>query len=205
MTPVGDLMFRLLLGTLGRTWRVRSVGGEHLRALQGQGAPFIYAVWHAHLLPLAWLHRGSRTSLVVSHHRDGRRFAAAARYWGYDIIDGSSTRGGTKALREMVRVLRSGGEVAITPDGPHGPVRAVKGGLICAAKLAGVPILPVGARVSSAWRLRSWDGFVIPKPFAMVEIVYGAPIRVERDSPNIEPDGERLRVRLDALSGATPC
>ena len=204
MTRVSDLMYRLLLGTLGCTWRVRSVGGKHLRALQGQGAPFIYAVWHAHLLPLAWLHRGSRTSLVVSHHRDGRRFATAARSWGYDIIDGSSTRGGTKALREMVRVLRSGGEVALTPDGPRGPVRAVKGGLISAAKLAGVPILPVGARVSAAWRLRSWDGLVIPKPFAMVQIVYGPPILVERDSPSIESDGERLRVRLDALSGA-PC
>jgi lysophospholipid acyltransferase (LPLAT)-like uncharacterized protein len=205
MTAVGDLLFRLLVGTLGRSWRVRPVGREHLCALQDHGSPFIYALWHAHLLPLAWLHRGSRTTLVVSHHRDGRRFAAAARSWGYDIIDGSSTRGGTKALRQMVRVLRSGGEVALTPDGPRGPVRAVKGGLISAAKLAGVPILPVGTRVSSAWRLRSWDGFVIPKPFATVEIVYGAPIRVERDAGRIEPDGERLRVRLDALSGAATC
>lgn len=205
MTSMGDPLFRLFVGALGRSWRVHTVGREHLDGLQGRGAPFIYALWHAHLLPLAWLHRGSRTSLVVSQHRDGRRFAAAARHWGYDIIDGSSTRGGTKALREMVRVLRAGGEVALTPDGPRGPVRMVKGGLISAAKLAGVPILPVGARVSSAWRLRSWDGFLIPKPFATVEIVYGTPICVERDSPAIDPDSERLRVRLDALSGAAPC
>ena len=149
-------------------------------------------------------HRGDSTSLVVSRHGDGGYLANAARAWGYGIIRGSSTRGGQEAFRQMLRILRDGGEIAITPDGPRGPARVVKGGVVAAAQLAGVSIIPVAVTVSSGWRLRSWDQFLIPKPFARVHIAYDDPLTLPESTQRAE--GARLlQQRLDSLTAGAEC
>lgn len=198
------LVARLAVGLLARTWRVHTVGQEHLARLRAGKSPFIFALWHGQLLPLLWHHRGHPTTIVASRHADGRLLAAAATAWGFPIIPGSSTRGGAGALRRMIRVLRDGGEVAVAPDGPRGPRHQVKPGAIAAAAVTGAPILPVTARVSDAWRLRSWDGFVIPKPFARVAVVYHPPLRV---TASAGPTGRataaaRLASRLNTPTAA---
>jgi len=200
----GAVIARALVSLLGLTWRVQACGREHPDGLRRHGRPFVFALWHSHLLPLVWYHRGDATSLLVSAHDDGGYLAGAARAWGYALVRGSSTRGGAGAFRRMLEILRGGGEIAVTPDGPRGPAGVVKPGVVAAAQVTGAPIVPVAAVSSSSWRLRSWDELRIPKPFARVRIVYGAPLLVSGEVSR-SAAAEMLRQRLDAVSELARC
>lgn len=166
------------LQALAATWRYRIIGGEHIQKLRLHGTPFIFSVWHGQLLPLIWHHRGQKIAILVSEHKDGEIIARVARSLGYRLIRGSTTRGGERALLSLARELRSGAEVAITPDGPKGPARSYAPGALIAAHRSGAPILPIAAHVNKAWRLSSWDSFIIPRPFARITVAYGAPTKV---------------------------
>ena len=164
------------------TWRIRVVHGERLRALrQGRNA-FIFSLWHGQLLPLLWHHRGEGVLVLISEHQDGEIVAQAATSLGYGLIRGSTTRGAERALISLVRSLQAGREVAITPDGPRGPAKTFAPGALIAAQRSNAFILPVAAAADRMWRLRSWDRFMIPKPFARVTVAYGRPTRVEASS-----------------------
>lgn len=167
-----------LVSLLARTWRFESRGEARWEAVRREGA-FVYLLWHEALLPLLWHHRRQGVAIVVSEARDGQYLAAFAHRLGYRRILGSSTRGGVRALIGAIRALEAGTNVAFTPDGPRGPRREVKPGILAAAARAGVPVLPVHASATRAWRLRSWDRFMIPKPGARVRVGYGVPFRVE--------------------------
>jgi lysophospholipid acyltransferase (LPLAT)-like uncharacterized protein len=172
-----------LLHIIGRTWRIRVLNGEALGDLRGRQRGFVFSLWHGHLLPLLWHHRGEGVAVLISEHRDGELVARAASALGYALIRGSTTRGAGRALISLVRVLQAGKEVAITPDGPRGPARKFAPGALVAAQRSDSFILPVVAHADRAWRLRSWDRFMIPKPFARVTIAYGAPSKVAADTP----------------------
>ena len=171
------------LRAIASTWRFRIRGGEHLASLRAAGTPFIFSLWHGQLLPLIWHHRGQHVAILVSEHRDGELIARIARSIGYRLIRGSTTRGGGRALLALVRTLEAGTEVAVTPDGPRGPAFEFAPGALVAAHRTGAPLLPIAAHADRAWRLSSWDGFIIPKPFARVTVAYGAPVRVDAESP----------------------
>ncbi len=174
---------------LARTWRLEVVGEEHVRALRAQRRPVLFAVWHQQLLIPLWHRRGERIALLVSGHRDGRRLADAARRWGYDIVFGSSTRGGTSGLRRIVRRLREGSDVGFAPDGPRGPARVAKPGVLLAARHGGAAIVPVAASAAASWHLASWDAFEIPRPWSTIRLVYGPPLDV-----TAKPLAERARL-----------
>lgn len=175
---------RLAVRALAATWRVEFIGQEHLASVEGGSGAFVYAVWHRSLIPLVWIHRHRDVTLLVSSHADGSLLAEAATRWGYRLTRGSSGRGGVQALRCAVRTLRDGGAVAVTPDGPRGPPGVAKPGVLAAARLAGVPILPVAADASRAWSIGSWDRMLIPHPFARVRVVYREPLaNVDADTP----------------------
>ena len=178
LEPVVSRLGRAAVRLLAATWRIRVVGGEHLDALRAARRPFVFVLWHSRILPLLFLHRAENIVLLISRHRDGEYLADLAHSWGYRSVRGSSQRGGEVGLLGVVRALQGGAVVAITPDGPRGPAEEVKPGVVAAAQLAEVPILCIGARASAAWRLGSWDGFVIPKPFARIDVAYAAPITV---------------------------
>lgn len=169
---------RAFLQILGRTWRFRVVNGASLSQLKNSGGPFIYALWHGHLLPLLWYHRDQGVVVLISEHRDGELVARAAESLGYGLIRGSTTSGANRALLSLVRELRSGHAIAITPDGPRGPAETFAPGALVAAHRADCYILPVAISAARAWRLGSWDRFMIPKPFARVTIAYGEPSKV---------------------------
>ncbi len=166
------------LRLLAATWRYHVRGWEHVRTARAAGRPIVYVLWHSRILPLLYHRRGEGMALLISRHRDGGYLAALSERWGYRVVRGSSKRGGEVGLLGLVRQLQSGAEVALTPDGPRGPAEQVKPGAVAAAQHAGALLVPAGARASPAWRLRSWDRFLIPKPFASVDIVYGAPLAV---------------------------
>ncbi len=152
------------------------IGEQHLQRVRRSGTSVIFTGWHEQLLAPLWHRRDEDITLLVSGHQDGRLLARTAKRWGYRVVHGSSTRGGTRGLRGLIRTLQAGADVAVTPDGPRGPARVAKPGVLAAARHSGASIVPVAAHASAAWRARSWDGFVIPAPFARVRIAYGPPI-----------------------------
>lgn len=145
--------------------------------------PAIYALWHEHLLPLVLMHRGQGAMALVSRHRDGEILARVLGGLGYRTARGSSTRGGKEGLRRMIRAGREGTPLAWTPDGPRGPARRCKGGIVAAARATGLPVIPVAAAAAPARRLPSWDRFLVPAPGARVFVSRGPPLRVEPASP----------------------
>lgn len=167
-----------VLRSIARTWRYEVKNAAALESLRDQRRPFIFSLWHGQLLPLLWHHRDQRIAVLISEHRDGELVARLARSLGYRLIRGSSTRGGERALLGLVRELEDGNEVAVTPDGPKGPAFKYAPGALIAAQRSGAAILPIAAHASRAWRLGSWDRFIIPKPFAKVTVAYGPPAEV---------------------------
>jgi lysophospholipid acyltransferase (LPLAT)-like uncharacterized protein len=192
---------------MGTTWRIDRSGMAEGDARLAAGERCIFALWHSQLLPLAYTHRERSVAFLISQHRDGELIAQLIERLGYVTARGSSTRGGGEGTREMISFAERGHLLGITPDGPRGPAEVVKPGLVFLASRTGFPVLPVAAAAAPAWRLRSWDGFMIPRPFARVLAAYGAPIAipegiVEGDLPKwqarIEQALRELGAALDA-------
>lgn len=174
LAALGGWSLQAVLSTL--RWEI--VGAEHYRATWGAGIPTVFVLWHGRLLPCTYYHRDRGLATLISRHRDGEYIARLAQKWGYETLRGSSRRGATAALRQIVRALRGGKAVAITPDGPRGPRERVKPGALVAASMTGAPVVPASAGAQWAWRFNSWDGFMVPKPFSRVRVVFGEPLHV---------------------------
>ena len=191
-----------LIRALASTWRFSVRHVENLRTVRAGTDPFIFSIWHGQLLPLLWHHRGQGVSILVSEHKDGELIARFAESIGYGTIRGSSTRGAAGALLGLVRALGEGKEVGITPDGPRGPACSYAPGAAVAASKAGALILPMAAHCDRAWRLKSWDRFTIPKPFARVTIAYGEPVKLPDDARAAAAQTPRLESAMNAAVGA---
>jgi len=197
------MLGKRFLSALAGTWRFRVVNGSALSEVRASGRPFIWSLWHGQLLPLLWHHRREKVSILISEHRDGELIAQTAQWLGYGLIRGSTTRGGERALLSLVRELEAGREVAITPDGPKGPARTFAPGALIAAQRSSSPILPVAASVDRAWRLGSWDRFVIPKPFARITVAYGPATMVDAPSARAAAkEGPRFEALMNAAVDA---
>jgi lysophospholipid acyltransferase (LPLAT)-like uncharacterized protein len=196
---LGSLYIRFVYLT-GR-WRV--VNGGHAELLWAEGKPFILAFWHGRILmmPKSW-RSTVPIHMLISQHRDGQLIARTVSHFGIDTVAGSTTRGGSAALRGMLKFLKAGECVGITPDGPKGPRMRATSGIVTVARLSGVPILP--ATFSTRWRrlLGSWDRFAVALPFSEGVFVWGDPISVPRDASEEELDHLRLVVEasLNAIT-----
>lgn len=188
---------RLLVALLARTWRIERDHPEHLAQARVGGGHFI-ALWHGSMLVAMPGHRGPDYQVLVSQSADGDISARLLRSFGYGVIRGSASRGGARALREMLEALGAGSIVVVTPDGPRGPLRSMNPGLAWMARATGRPIVPCAFVCDRAWRLSSWDRFAIPKPWARVAYVYGQPLSVPREAgpEDLERASEELRQRL---------
>ena len=162
-----------LVSACSRSWRFHIHHADRWQALQAAGTPFVFLLWHEALLPLLWLHRHQGVAIVVSEGKEGRYLSDYATRLGYHPIRGSSSRSGARALLAAVRALGEGTTVAFTPDGPRGPRRTIKPGLVRAAQRAGAAILPLHAVASAEWRFNSWDRLMVPRPCASVAVGYG--------------------------------
>jgi hypothetical protein len=172
------LYIRLVYAT--SRWTIE--GADVPRRLRDAGRPFILAFWHGRLLmiPMAW-QRLAPMHMLISGHSDGRIIADAVRYFDVDSIVGSSNQGGTGALRAMVRYLRDGDCVGITPDGPNGPAMRATSGIVAAAKISQAPVIPITYATSRRRILRSWDRFHLALPWSRGIYLWGEPITVPED------------------------
>jgi lysophospholipid acyltransferase (LPLAT)-like uncharacterized protein len=190
-----------VLRALASTWRIHLEHEERWRSLYQARQPHVFLLWHEALLPLLWQHREQGIAIVVSEAREGRYLADFAASLGYRSLYGSSTRGGTRALLGAVRELQAGRAVAFTPDGPRGPRRELKPGVVAAAQRGGAAIVPLHAEPDRTWRLHSWDRFMIPKPFAHVRILYGPPFEVAPGEAGFAEAVKRATAGLQEVSG----
>jgi hypothetical protein len=189
-----------LVAATGR-WETRR--GDIPARFWDEGQPFIGAHWHGRLLmmPFAW-RRGAPVAMLISSHPDGRLAAAAARQLGFATIAGSTRRGGTAALRDLLRSLERGTSVAVTPDGPRGPRMRAGGAIIDLARLSGAPIVPAAFGVSRRWVWPSWDRLIVALPFGRGVFVWGEPLTIPRDADAcaVEAARHELEARLNALA-----
>ena len=190
----------LVVRTLGVTWRVESSRDPAYAEAAARGERFLFAFWHARLLPLVYARRGEGITVLVSRHRDGQLITRIIEHMGYTCARGSSTRGGEAGVRELLGAARSGRDLAVTPDGPRGPAGVLKEGLVYVAARTGLRIVPMASSASRSWVFRSWDRFRVPKPFAHVHVRYGAPITVAEPG---EASRALVEASLRALTEAT--
>jgi lysophospholipid acyltransferase (LPLAT)-like uncharacterized protein len=170
-----------ILRLLASTWRYRVVGDEHVDAIHAKGLHPIHSFWHGRILPLSIHFRNRGIVVITSENFDGEWIARIIHKMGFGTARGSTSRGGAKALLQLVREVKSKG-VAFTLDGPRGPREVAQPGAVWLAKATGNPLLPFHGEVSSSWTLNSWDRTVIPKPFATVAMVIREPLYVPRDA-----------------------
>jgi len=196
-----------LVSWLFRTTNVKRTGTEHFDRFRARGEPVIFVFWHGQLLPLVHIHRGEGIVVLVSEHTDGEYITQIIERKGFGTVRGSSTRGATAGLRSLVREARAGRDLALTPDGPQGPSGEFKPGALHVAQLTGLPVVPLVVGASRGWRLKSWDGFLVPKPFSTVEVEYLPPRFVPREATRVEIEamaleiGEALRARTHHVAG----
>ncbi len=188
-----------ILRALGRTWRIRSLGEENVAACRAEGKRVLFAVWHGRLLALAFTHRGRGIQILISRHRDGEIIRRVTEKLGFGSVRGSTGKGGARAILEMAGRAAKGLDLAITPDGPRGPREIAGAGAVRIAQRAGVPIVPLASSSSRGLRLRSWDRFRIPAPFARVAVLSGPPIEVPREASPAEIEAIRARLEAELL------
>ena len=179
-------------------WNVE--GAERPRRLTREGRSFIVAFWHGRLLmmPLAW-HRLTAFHMLISAHPDGRIIAGAMTYFDIDTIAGSTRRGGSAALRAMLKRLKEGACVGITPDGPRGPAMNASLGIINIARRAQVPIVPLTYATSRRRVLGTWDRFHLALPFGRGVYLWGEPIEIAADLDDAGLEHARRLVEIRML------
>jgi len=208
---LGAQLLRVIYATLRWEKRGLHVADQHWSL----GEPAILTMWHGDQLMAPWAYRIDQADLqsarresgntnllprkikaLTSQHADGRIIAYALESLGIGNIAGSSTRGGVRALVQMRRTIESEGcHLAITPDGPKGPIYKAKPGIISVASATGARILPIGFGYERAWRVNSWDRMVIPKPFSRARMVAGELMYVP---PNLsEEEREQYLIALE--------
>ncbi len=172
-----------LVRVLGATLRLQVVGAEALGPCWRAGRPLIYAVWHGRILMVPWANArlrrtgGARpVTVLASRSRDGELVAAYVACFGLDVVRGSSSRGGASGLRGLAAAVRAGADVAVVPDGPRGPRERCRPGAVALAALTGAPVVPLAFAARPARRLRTWDRFLVPLPFARCALVFGEPL-----------------------------
>lgn len=168
--------------------------------------PMILMLWHSRffVVPGVWLNMlrtKRRVSILTSASRDGDMVANAMAVFGFDAIRGSSSRRAVAALVGLKRALEDGQDVCLTPDGPRGPRYKIQPGAIKLAEATGAPIVPVHVQFSSAWRLGTWDRFVIPKPFSRVLVTFAEPLHISKGLDAEALENERLKIESLLVSG----
>ncbi len=204
---LGLPLLRAIIKLLTVTYRIEKViGADTIDPFIKDGTVCAPAYWHQHhiigsTLIRSWLQRGFKACFLVSGSVDGDVPERVARAWGAEVIRGSANQSGALALRDQQRMMKDGYSIVTTADGPRGPKYEFKSGTVLMARIAGVPIVPIGCAANRAWYLNRWDDFMIPKPFARIVIAVGEPIPVPRTIPldSLEPVRQNVQAAVMSL------
>ena len=160
---------------------------------------FIGSLWHNRLLVLPFILRrflpNRHGAALISASRDGDLLTDAIERFGYNVVRGSSSRMGATALLQLENILAGGGDVVITPDGPRGPAYELGQGIVFLAQKTGAAVVPINMEYSSCWRFKSWDRFILPRPFSKIQVIFGQPHRVAKTTTAEEFEIERARLQ----------
>lgn len=193
-----SLAISAMLRLLSATWKTRTAGEEHWHKLRDSGEPFVYALWHGRMLLPIWRHRGEGVATMASKSQDGEIIARWLARNGYFVVRGSTNRGGARGIVRLMRSLQEGRGVALTVDGPKGPPRVVQEGLLLLARKSHAWILPVSASATRPRFLKSWDRYLLPKPFSRNTVIYGEPFRLRRET---DPEAAaRVKDAIDSIT-----
>ena len=170
----------------------------------GQQRPFLFAVWHNRLLLLPSVFRRFLSprpaAALISASHDGDLLAAMVERFGYGTIRGSTSRKAASALLRLTEVFAEGTHLVITPDGPRGPAYQLGQGIIFLAQKCNAAIVPANMEYSSCWRFKSWDRFILPRPFSTVRVIFGVPLQIAATPNPEEFESERLRLQEAVMS-----
>ena len=209
-----------LLSLLGR-WifqllfflnKVSVTGEENLLKLIKSGKPIMLCVWHGRLLFPSWYIRyHTPLHIISSRHEDSEILAHILRKWGYGLIRGSTNKGGMNVIKEMTKIFSKGGMIAVTNDGPKGPARIAKSGSIGLAIKNNVKIITITGSATKYWQVKSWDRFMLPRPFGKIQIVVSAPMDIAEQLSTSEEEVRFLsefinyyQDKADRLTGKIP-
>ena len=190
-----------LAAALGSTLRWRVEGLKYYDQIVLGGRQPIMAFWHGRILPATIYFKDRGIVVITSQNFDGEWIAGIIERFGYGTARGSSSRGGRKALIQMMRDMEAGKPAGFTLDGPRGPARVAQAGAVWLSKATGNPVLPFHLEADRSWTINSWDQTQIPKPFSTVSLVVGEPFVVPPDADDdvIEAARRRLEEQLQGL------
>ena len=203
---LGLPLLRAIIRLLTSTYRIEKViGATNVDPFIKGESVCAPAYWHQHhiigsTLVRSWIRRGFKACFLISGSVDGDVPEKVARAWGAEVIRGSANQSGALALRDQQKMMKQGYSIVTTADGPRGPKYEFKSGTVLMARVAGVPMLPVGCAADRAWYLNRWDDFMVPKPFARIVIAIGEPIPVPREIPLDDLEPVRANVQAAVMS-----
>jgi lysophospholipid acyltransferase (LPLAT)-like uncharacterized protein len=198
---LADLVFFLSIKLLGALSRIEVRGMEHHESIVTAGKIPIYTFWHDRIFLATYFWRKRGIVVMTSKSFDGEYIARFIQRFGYGAIRGSSSRGGSRALVEMIKAMRDRLPMAFTIDGPRGPKYEAKLGPVILAKKTGNPIIPFIVEPKKFWQARSWDKMHVPKPFTKAMTIIGEPIYVAADASEAEVEAKLAELQrvLDDL------
>lgn len=187
---------------IGLTSRIHIINHGVIEKLKAEKRNYIYAFWHGRQLFLVYSHRWRGICILISQSKDGQLITNITKLFGFRAARGSSTRGGMRALAELIRQAKQNAILAFTPDGPKGPYRQVQTGVLYVAQKTGLPIIPLTFSARRKKILNTWDRFVIPYPFNEIIVANGNPIYVHsRDS--LDEKKKEVEEALNRLTDET--
>jgi hypothetical protein len=185
----------LAIRLIGPTLRI-TISAEDGETTEQPRQGVIYAFWHRCVFPATWFFRDQGIAVLTSRSADGEYIARIIERFGYVAVRGSSSRGAVAGLIGMHRELKNGRVVAFTIDGPRGPRYVAKPGPLSLARKTGTPVVAFHIALDHPWTLRSWDAFMVPRPFSRAHVRVSAPISVARHAD--EAEMERCHAELQA-------
>jgi lysophospholipid acyltransferase (LPLAT)-like uncharacterized protein len=196
---IGNLVLHFSINVLCKTMRISFVNRNVVDRLEQEGKKYILAFWHGTMLLPWYLNRGKKFAALISKSKDGDLLNKLLKRWNYKVIRGSSSTGGEVALGIMVDFAKNNNSIAITPDGPRGPVFKLKAGAVVTAKKSGLPLVLAGIGYKNKKLLKSWDSFQIPIFFTKANAVYSEPIYVNSNLNYDETSGIIKKCELKLL------
>lgn len=198
---IADVAFYSLIRIVGLTLRYSAVDEHFYDDVTASGRVPILSFWHDRIFAGVYYFRHRNIAVLTSKSMDGEYIARFISRFGYGAVRGSSSRGGMRALVEMIKLMREGVPMAFTVDGPRGPRYEAKSGPVLLAKKTGNPIVPFVTECSAYWQLKSWDRLQIPRPFSRARVIFGEPIFVSDAGGEEEIEAKRLELQnaLDNL------